>query len=98
MKKLFLLYYKNDKQVLFFAKDREMSVLQYIAVRYVETNETPVFMADDTGKCCEQEWNEEALEELVVRHYAQHPEHRRESQRLDFLAKFEAKLQTSLTA
>ncbi len=81
MKNLFLLYYKNDSQLLFIAKDEEMSALQYIALRYMEHNEVPVFLSDATGKCCDQEWNDEALQDLKLWYYSLHPECRREDKR-----------------
>ncbi len=98
MKKIFLLYYKNDSQVLFIPKDEKMSALQYIALRYIERNEVPVFLADGSGKCCNQEWDEEALQELKEWYYALHPEHRRESRRVGLLENFNTTLQVNLTA
>ncbi len=81
MKTLYVIYYENDKNVYYIPKDKEMTALQYIVLRYIQKGEIPVLAENTQGDVLAPVLGKEVLEELKLWYYSLHPKHRRENQR-----------------
>lgn len=78
--------------------DRELTVLQYIAVRFIEKKEIPTLVIHPSGEILSEPFTEGTMRELVAWYYETHPQHRRESKRAGLLEEMERSIPNFLSA